>query len=74
MAYEWLRNWSRLTPKEREKEEVSDPDIAELGMAQLNIHGAGAAADSIRRWRPREISFRVGRHHRRPTYRPWPIC
>ena len=61
IAYEWLHNWSRLTPEERKKEEISDADIAELGMAQLNIHGAGAAAHSIRGWRPREISFRVGR-------------
>ena len=61
MAYEWLHNWSRLTPKEREKEKISDADIAELGMAQLNIHGVGAAARSVRGWRPREVSFRVGR-------------
>ena len=61
MAYEWLHNWSRLTRKEREDEKVSDADVAELGMAQLNIHGANAAARSIGRWRPREVSFRVGR-------------
>ena len=61
MAHEWLRNWSRLTSKERKDEEISYDDIAELGMAQLNIHGAGAAAYSIGGWRPREVSFHVGR-------------
>ena len=60
MADEWLRNWSRLTVEERKDEIVSDADIAELGMAQLNIHGAGATARSIRRWRPREVSFQAG--------------
>ena len=61
MAGEWLYNWSRLTSEERKEEEISDADIAELGMAQLNIHGVGAAVHSIRGWRPREFSFRVGR-------------
>jgi hypothetical protein len=31
MAGEWLRNWSRLTPEERKREQISDADIAELG-------------------------------------------
>ena len=61
MANEWLVNWSRLTPAEREKEEVSDADIAELGMAEFNIHGARAAAHTLSVWKPREVSFRVGR-------------
>ena len=61
MAYEWLVNWSRLTSEKRRDEKISDADIAELGMAQLNIHGASAAARSISGWRPREVSFRVGR-------------
>jgi len=61
MAHEWLRNWSRLTPKERKDEEISDQDIVELTLAHLNIHGAADGAHSLRRWRPREVSFRVGR-------------
>ena len=61
MAHEWLRNWSRLTPEERENERISEADIAELGIAQLNIHGANAAAHSIGGWKPREFSFRVSR-------------
>ena len=61
MAYEWLRNWARLTPEERENELVSDQDIVELTLAHLNIHGPKDAAESLKRWKPREISYRVGR-------------
>ncbi|WP_331280426.1 AVAST type 3 anti-phage nuclease/ATPase Avs3a [Alcanivorax nanhaiticus] len=61
MAYEWLRNWARLTPEERENEHISDQDIVELTLAHLNIHGPTDAAESLRRWKPREISYRVGR-------------
>ena len=61
MANEWLNNWSRLEPEEREKEPISDADIAELAMVELNIHGPHAAAHSLQMWRPREVSFRVGR-------------
>lgn len=61
MAYEWLSNWSRLTSEEREEEKVSETDIAELCVAELNIHGASESARNLRRWRPREVSFRVGR-------------
>jgi hypothetical protein len=61
IAYEWLRNWSRLTTKERKDEEVSDQDIVELTIAHINIHGAANAAHELGRWTPREVSFRVGR-------------
>jgi hypothetical protein len=61
MAGEWLRNWSRLSHEEREKEEVSDNDILEIASAFFNIHGADSCADNLRIWRPREVSFRVGR-------------
>ena len=61
VAYEWLRNWRRLTPEERANEKVITVDIAELVMAELNIHGPDAAAHSIGRWKPREVSFRLGR-------------
>lgn len=61
LAYEWLRNRSRLTPDERMKEEVSDQDIVELTLAHINIHGPANGAHSLRSWRPREVSFRVGR-------------
>jgi len=61
MAEEWLRNWSKLTPKERENERVSDEDRAVMAMAHFNIHGAEAAAHSLRAWRPRELSYSAGR-------------
>ena len=61
MAHEWLNNWSRLTPKERKDEEISDQDIIELTLAQINIHGSANGAESLGRWRPPEVSFRVGR-------------
>ncbi|TBF92090.1 AVAST type 3 anti-phage nuclease/ATPase Avs3a [Rhizobium leguminosarum] len=60
MALEWLRNWSRLSGEEREKERISDEDIVALTIAEINIHGPEAAAHSLGRWRPREVSFRVG--------------
>ena len=61
MAYYWLENWSRLTPDERRREPIHDADIAELIMGELNVHGARAAAASVGRWKPRDVSFRVGR-------------
>lgn len=61
MAYEWLRNWSRLTPDERKDDEVADQDIVELTLANINIHGTVEGARSLSGWRPREVSFRVGR-------------
>lgn len=61
MAYEWLRNWNRLTPEERKDEQVSDQDIAELTLAHINIHGPADGARSLGDWRPRGVSFRVGR-------------
>lgn len=61
MAEEWLRNWSKLTPKERAEEPVSDEDRAVMALAHFNIHGANAAAQSLRVWRPRELSYKAGR-------------
>jgi hypothetical protein len=61
MAYEWLRNWGRLTPDERKDEEISDQDIVELTLAHINIHSPANGARSLGVWRPREVSFRVGR-------------
>lgn len=61
MAEEWLRSWSKLEQKERDREKVSDEDRAILAAAHFNIHGAAAAAYSLRIWRPRELSYRAGR-------------
>lgn len=61
LAKEWLLNWSRLTPEERENEKISYQDIVELTLAHVNIHGPTNAAHSLGDWRPREVSFHVGR-------------
>ena len=61
LAHEWLRNWGRLTEEERKDEVVSDQDIVELTLAHINIHGPDDGAHSLGSWRPREVSFRVGR-------------
>lgn len=61
MAEDWLRNWSKLPDAEREKERVSDEDRAIMAMAHFNIHGAKAAAQSLRVWRPRVLSYGAGR-------------
>ena len=61
MAHEWLSNWSRLSKDERQEEPVTDVDLSELVIAELNVHGSRAAARAIDRWRPRSVSFRVGR-------------
>jgi hypothetical protein len=61
IAYDWLRHWSRERyDDEHRRPRVTDTDIAELNLAELNLHGADACAAQLRRWRPREISFRVG--------------
>ena len=61
MAHEWLRSWSQLEDEERKREQIHDMDIAEIGMAHLNIHGAQQAADNLCSWRPCDVSFRAGR-------------
>jgi len=61
MAEEWLRAWSQHSRKDREKETVSDEDIAALALSHLNVHGSEAAAKALRLWRPRSVSFRAGR-------------
>ncbi len=61
MAREWLRNWSQLSDEERRREKLSDNDVLEMATAAFNIHGAISCAHELRGWRPREVSFRVGR-------------
>ncbi len=60
MAIEWLNNWSKLPPDDRERERITDADIAEIAMAHLNIHGVQRCAYSLRSWTPREVTYRVG--------------
>ncbi len=58
---EWLDHWTRLPEEEREKNAVGDADRLALATAHLNVHGPHDCAHFLRRWRPREISFRIGR-------------
>lgn len=60
IALEWLDNWSKLSDDERSRENVTAQDRAVMTIAYLNIHGADEAARSLRRWRPRELSFDAG--------------
>ncbi|TYL41147.1 AVAST type 3 anti-phage nuclease/ATPase Avs3a [Dickeya sp. ws52] len=60
LAMEWLSNWSQLPDDERNRQNVTDQDRAAMLIACLNIHGAGAAANDIRMWQPRELSFEAG--------------
>ena len=61
MAREWLTNWSRLPESERKRCKVTDRHIAEMALSAFNIGGPEAAAAELRRWKPREVSHRVGR-------------
>jgi hypothetical protein len=61
MAGEWLRNWSFLSKEEKSKENIAQNDIAEMAMAIFNLHGSDACANELRSWKPREVSFYVGK-------------
>jgi len=64
-AYEWVGHWSRSRKGQGEdhfdRTAIEDEDIAALQLAELNLHGAAMCAQQLRRWTPREVSFRVGR-------------
>ncbi len=60
LAHKWARNWSRLSPEEREEAEISDEDIAEIAFAKLNLGGPGALVEEFESWRPREVAYRAG--------------
>jgi hypothetical protein len=61
MAQEWLKNWHRQSEENRRREEISNQDICELATAYFNLHGADACARYLRGWKPRAVSFHVGR-------------
>ena len=61
MAHDWLNNWINLPKADRQNEEITDSDIAEMAMAHLNIHDVRAAAAQLGQWTPAEVSFRAGR-------------
>ena len=60
MAWEWVKNWSRLTKEERETERIGNDGIAEIALARFNIDGPEECANEMRRWKPKEVSYRVG--------------
>lgn len=61
ISEEWLKNWSQQSDDTKSKESPADSDIAEMVYAHLNIHGVESAANDLRRWSPRELSYSVGK-------------
>lgn len=60
-AYDWLGHWLRNRQEGDHQTSVEDKDILELEWAELNVHGPTTCAAQLRRWQPRELSYRVGR-------------
>ena len=60
LAHRWVQNWSRLTAEERKQAAIQDEDIAEMVLAQLNIHGAEALVKELESWKPNQVAYRVG--------------
>lgn len=60
-AYDWLKHWFRNRREEDHVRSLEDKDILELEWAELNVHGPERCAAQLRRWRPRRLSFEVGR-------------
>lgn len=56
----WLDQWAKSMRAGETKKQVKTADVAEMALASLNLHGVGACAKYLRRWRPRERSFRAG--------------
>jgi hypothetical protein len=61
MAMDWLRTWARLPQEQRNVEEVSDADRAELTLALLRLRSAAEAANFLRRWTWRPTAFEAAR-------------
>lgn len=60
-AYDWLGHLLRNRQEGDHRTSVEDKDVLELEWAELNIHGPNNCAAQLRRWQPRELSYRVGR-------------
>jgi hypothetical protein len=60
MAYDWIHNWSQISAHERPPESVNDTVILNIAIAEWMVRGPEACVNSIRSWRPRSISYRVG--------------
>ena len=59
LTRKWVRNWSRLSRKERKNAEMHDSDIAEMAMCQLYLNGSGSFVKELESWTPRVIAYRV---------------
>ncbi|MBW4709856.1 ATP-binding protein [Roseobacter sp. YSTF-M11] len=60
VAKRWLKAWAGLDPKAREKEEMSDGDIAALALASLKVAGAAAFVAELEGWTPKSVAYRAG--------------
>ncbi|RMS04945.1 hypothetical protein ALP73_200223 [Pseudomonas coronafaciens pv. garcae] len=60
-AYEWLAHSLRNRQEEDYGTSIEDEDILALKWAELNIYGPITCAVKLRRWEPRDLSYRVGR-------------
>lgn len=62
IAHGWLAHWNRPRDEDGQRpERVEVADIAELALAELNLHGARGSARHLRSWRPRDLPFGAGR-------------
>jgi hypothetical protein len=60
-ALVWLKEWSRLSDKERREQELRHTDIAAFVLSAFYLAGTRAALDELRGWRPKRLIFDVGR-------------
>ena len=61
IAFEWLAHWAKTPHQPHGGKRMQQADVAELGLATLNLHGAEACAAELRRWHSRTVSFAAGR-------------
>lgn len=61
MAHEWLRNLFLLPEAERDGERIEADDIAEIGLAHLNVHGVERAAEIVRNCLQATFRYEVAR-------------
>ncbi|MCY4531540.1 MAG: hypothetical protein OXC84_04320 [Gammaproteobacteria bacterium] len=59
LTNKWVRNWSRLSRKEREGAKIHDNDLAEMAMCQLYLNGPESFVKELESWTPTEIAYRV---------------
>jgi len=60
MAWDWLSAWAQQAD-EQGQPDVDDDDRTEFAMVLLRLRGADAAANFLRRWTARHLSFATGK-------------